>query len=101
MLDYKLKIYERRCFAVFTEKMLELMKRKHNDDNLELRIIPDTSYPFNPLDICIHDDKGERRYDEEDMIECISDEVGVEINNMFFDGDEFGGLLYFTEQRYE
>lgn len=101
MLDYKLKIYERRCFAVFTEKMLELMKRKHNDDNLELRIIPNPSDKFNPLEICIYDDKGELRYDEDHMIECISDEMGVKINNMFFDGDEFGGVLYFTEQRLE
>lgn len=95
MLDYKLKIYERRCFAVFTEKMLELMKRKYNDNNLELHITT------NPLEICIYDDKGELRYDEDHMIECVSDEMGVEINNMFFDGDEFGGILYFTERRLE
>lgn len=101
MLDYKLKIYERRCFAVFTEKMLELMKRKYNDNNLELRITTDSSNAFNPLEIYIYDDKGELRYDEDHMIECMSDEMGVEINNMFFDGDEFGGILYFTERRLE
>lgn len=95
VFDYKSKIYERRCFAVFIEKMLELMESKTNEKNLEFHI------ETNLLDICLYDDKGELRYDEKDMIECISDEVGVKINNMFFDGDEYGGLLYFTEQRYE
>ena len=95
MLNYKSKIYERRCFAVFTEKMLELMKKKTNEENLELHITKD------PLKICIYDSEGELRYDEDHLIECISDEVGVEINNMFFDGDEFGGVIYFTERRLE
>ena len=95
MLSYKSKIYERRCFAVFTEKMLELMRKKYNDESLELRITKD------PLEICLYDNKGEFRYDEENLIGCISDEVGVEINNMFFDGNEFGGVLYFTERRLE
>ena len=95
MLDYKLKIYERRCFAVFTEKMLELMKKKHNDADLKMHITTD------PLEICIYDNQGKFRYDEDHMIECISDELGVEINNMFFDGDEFGGVLYFTERKLE
>lgn len=71
------------------------MQIKYDDKSLELRITPE------PLDICLYDCKGELRYDEEDMMECISDEVGVEINNMFFDGDEFGGLIYFTERRLE
>ena len=95
MLDYESKIYERRCFLVFTENMLELMKNKTNKENLELHITKE------PLEICIYDNNGELMYDEEDMIECISDKLGIEINNMFFDGDEFGGVLYFTERRLE
>lgn len=95
MLDYKTKNYERRCFAVFTEKMLELMKSKTNEKNLEFHI------ETNPLDVWLCDDKGELIYDEDDMMECISDETGVEISNMFFDGDEYGGLLYFIERRLE
>ncbi len=45
--------------------------------------------------------KDELIYDEDDIAECVSDKMGVEINNVFFDGDEFGGVLYFVERKLE
>ncbi len=98
-----IKFYERRCFGIFTRDIEELMRNykryngeeyKKYDGNLSLHIEPDT------LDIYLYD-HDELIYDEDDIAECVSDMMGVEINNVFFDGDEFGGVLYFVERKLE
>lgn len=94
MMDYEDKIFERRCFIVTTEKMLDLMKKRTRNGNLEIRIEEESS------DVFLYMNE-EDMYDEEDMAECISDETGVEIDHVFFFGDKFGGTLYFTERRLE
>ena len=40
-------------------------------------------------------------YNEDDIIECVSKESGVEINNLFVDGDKYCASIYFTERRLE
>lgn len=93
MMDYEDKIFERRCFIVTTDKMLDLMKKRTGNENLEIRIEKSS-------DVFLYMGE-EYMYDEEDMAECISDETGVEIDHVFFFGDKFGGTLYFTERRLE
>jgi len=94
-MENKLRIFERRCFAVYTKDMLDFIKKKTGNNYLEFRIT------INPLDICLCNNKGDVEYDEEQLMELISKYVEVEINNMFFDGDKFGGVLYFTERKLE
>ncbi|MBQ4523441.1 MAG: hypothetical protein IJA10_10910 [Lachnospiraceae bacterium] len=100
-----IKIYERRSFGILTKDIVELMKdyEKFNGEeyrkyegNLHLFINAKTS------DVYLYDKgKFDIVYDETDMMECVGKLFGMEINHMFFHGDEYGGILYFIEQKLE
>lgn len=100
-----IEIYERRSFGILTKDISKLMKNyekfngkeyKKYDGNLNLFIEPKT------LDIYLCDkDELDIVYDSSDMIEYVGKIFGIEINHMFFHGDEYGGILYFIERQLE
>lgn len=40
-------------------------------------------------------------YNEDDILDCVGRELGIEMNNMFVDGDKYGAAIYFTERKKE
>lgn len=100
-----IKIYERRSFGILTKDMVELMKNYEKFDGKEYRKYAGNLNLFinaKISDIYLYDkDKWDIVYDETDMIDCVGKIFGVEMNHMFFNGDDYGGILYFIERKLE
>lgn len=75
--------------------LLEFMKEQYDDNSLTLEIEEDTK------DIYLYSPEFDLEYNEYDIMECVSKETGVEINNLFVDGDKYCANIYFTERRLE
>ena len=85
------RFFERRCFAIMSSELLGFMKEQKNDSSLTLEIEEGEIY--------LYSHKDDWEYDEDDIVDCVSRELGVEINNLFVDGDKYCAAIYFTERK--
>ena len=89
------RFFERKCFVIPSNSLLEFMKEQKDDNSLTLEMKEDTK------EIYLYSPEFDVEYNEDDIIECVSKESGVEINNLFVDGDKYCASIYFTERRLE
>lgn len=87
--------FERRCFAIRSNDLLEFLKEQKDDDSLTFEM----EEGANEIYLCSH--KNGIEYNEDDIIDCVSRVLGVKINNLFMDGDKYCAILYFTERKLE
>lgn len=87
------RFFERRCFAISSNALLEFMKEQTGDDSLTLEIEDDTK------EICLYSRRLDIEYDESDIMDRASEELGIEINNLFIDGDRYCAVIYLTERK--
>ena len=84
------RFYERRCLVIKSEDLLEFMQEQKDDKSLKLNIEKDTK------EIYFFSEGFLVEYNEDDIIDCVSREFNVDINNIFVDGDEYCAAIYFT-----
>lgn len=86
-------------FCGFCKRFIRVYRKWKDNRDLELCISKDEEYCS--WDIFLCNSNGDIEYDEEDFSEYLSEKLECEINNVFFDGNEYGGVLYFTEKKIE
>lgn len=89
------RFFERKCFVINSDSLLEFMKEQKDDNSLTLEMEKDTK------EIYLYSHGYDVEYNEDDIIECVSAELGIECNNLFVDGDEFCSAIYFAERKVE
>ena len=87
------RFFERKCFVIPSNALLEFMKEQKDDDSLTFEMEEDTK------EICLYSHRYGVEYNEDDIMDCVSRELGVEINNLFVDGDKYCAVIYLTERR--
>lgn len=68
------RFFERKCFVIPSNSLLEFMKEQKDDNSLTLEMEEDTK------EIYLYSPEFDVEYNEDDIIECVSKESGVEIN---------------------
>lgn len=89
------RFFERKCFVIPLNDLLEFMKEQKDDNSLILKMEEDTK------EIYLYSHGFDVEYSEDDIMDCVSRESGVEIDNLFVDGDVYCAKIYFTERRLE
>lgn len=87
------RFFERKCFVIPSNALLEFMKEHKDDDSLTFEMEEDTK------EIYLYSHGYDVEYNEDDIMDCVSGELGVEINNLFVDGDKYCAVIYLTERR--
>ena len=87
------RFFERRCFVIMSSELLGFMQEQKDDSSLTLEMEEDTK------EIYLYSHGYDVEYNEDDIIDCVSRELGVEINNLFVDGDKYCSAIYFTERK--
>lgn len=87
------RFFERKCFAISSNTLLEFMKEQKDDNSLTLEMEEDTK------EIYLYSHGFDVEYNEDDIMDCASRELGVEINNLFVDGDKYCAIIYLTERK--
>lgn len=90
-----IKFFTRKCFVITSDALLEFIKEQKDDNSLTFEMEEDTK------EIYMYSHGLDVEYNEDDIIDCVSRELGVEINNLFVDGDKYCATIYFTERRLE
>ena len=90
-----LRFFERKCFTTTSDCLLEFMKEQVDDSSLTFNMEKDTK------EIFLYSPAYDVEYNEDDIIECVSNELNVEINNIFVDGDKYCAAIYFTVKKLE
>lgn len=85
-----LRFFERKCFTTTSDCLLEFMKEQVDDSSLTFNMEKDTK------EIFLYSPAYDVEYNEDDIIERVSNELNVEINNIFVDGDKYCAAIYFT-----
>lgn len=89
------RFFERKCFAIASDCLLEFMKEQKDDLSLAFNMEEDTKEVF------LYSPAFDIEYNEDDIMDCVSRELGVEINNMFTDGNKYYAAIYFTVRKLE
>lgn len=89
------RFFERKCFAITSDALLEFMKEQKDDNSLILEMEKDTK------EVYLYSPEFDLEWNEDDIIDCVSRELGIEVNNLFVDGDKYCAVIYFTERRLE
>lgn len=89
------RFFERKCFAIASDCLLEFMKEQKDDLSLAFNMEEDTKEVF------LYSPAFDIEYNEDDIMDCVSRELGVEINNMFADGNKYYAEIYFTVRKLE
>ena len=66
------------------------MQEQEDDSSLTFNMEKDTK------EIFLYSPASDVEYNEDDIIERVSNELNVEINNIFVDGDKYCAAIYFT-----
>ena len=85
------RFMERKCFVITSEALLEFMKEQKDDNSLTFEKEEDTKK------IYLYSHDYDIEYNEDDMIDCVSNELGMVFNNLLVDGDKYCAAIYFTE----
>lgn len=83
-----LRFFERKCFTTTSDCLLEFMKEQVDDSSLTFNMEKDTK------EIFLYSPAYDVEYNEDDIIERVSNELNVEINNIFVDGDKYCAAIY-------
>ena len=89
------KFFERKCFVITSNALLEFMKEQKDDNSLTLEMEDDAK------EIYLYSHEYDVMYNEDDIIDCVSKKLEIEVNNLFVDGDKYCAAIYFTERRLE
>ena len=89
------RFFERKCFTTTSDCLLEFMKEQKDDLSLILNMEEDTKEVF------LYSPALDVEYNENDIMDCVRRELGVEINNLFVDGDKYCAVIYFTVRKLE
>lgn len=89
------RFFERRCFMIASNDLLEFMKEQKDDNSLILEMENDTK------EIYLYSHGNDVEYNEDDIIDCVNRELDININNLFIDGDKYYAIIYFTERKLE
>lgn len=89
------RFFERKCFTITSDCLLEFMKEQKDDSSLIFNMEEDTKEVF------LYSPAFDVEYNEDDIIDCVGRELGVEINNLFVDGDKYCAAIYFTVRKLE
>lgn len=84
------RFFERKCFTTTSDCLLEFMKEQKDDSSLIFNMEEDTKEVF------LYSPAFDVEYNEDDIMDCVGRELGVEINNLFVDGDKYCATIYFT-----
>ena len=87
------RFFERKCFVITSDSLLEFMKEQKDDTSLTFDMEKDTKELF------IYSPEFDLEYNEDDIMECVGKELGVEINNIFVDGDKYCAAIYFAVRK--
>lgn len=90
-----LRFFERKCFTTTSDCLLEFMKEQVDDSSLTFNMEKDTK------EIFLYSPASDIEYNEDDIIERVSNELNAEINNIFVDGDKYCAAIYFTVKKLE
>lgn len=95
------------CCRFVYNQMLDVQKERHENGEKHLSKTKANTYcnqhlkkkyPFlKEVDSPAYDVE----YNEDDIIERVSNELNVEINNIFVDGDKYCAAIYFTVKKLE
>ncbi|MBS4902360.1 MAG: hypothetical protein KHZ96_07750 [Coprobacillus sp.] len=89
------RFFERKCFATTSDFLLKFMQEQVDDSSLTFNMEKDTKEVF------LYSPAYDVEYNEDDIIDRVENELGVEINNIFVDGDEYYAAIYFTVRKLE
>lgn len=89
------RFFERKCFTTTSNCLLEFMQEQVDDSSLTFNMEKDTKEVF------LYSPAYDVEYNEDDIIDRVGNELGVEINNIFVDGDEYCAAIYFTVRKLE
>lgn len=89
------RFFERKCFVIASNALLEFMKEQKDDNSLTLEMEDDTK------EIYLYSHGYDVEYNEDDIIDCVNRELDIDVNNLFVDGDKYCATIYFTERRLE
>ena len=89
------RFFERKCFVTTSESLLKFMQEQEDDSSLTFNMEKDTK------EIFLYSPAYDVEYNEDDIIERVSNELNVEINNIFVDGDKYCAAIYFTVKKLE
>lgn len=89
------RFFERKCFTITSDCLLEFMKEQKDDSSLIFNVEKDTKEVF------LYSPAFDVEYNEDDIMDCVGRELGVEINNLFVDGDKYCAAIYLTVRKLE
>lgn len=89
------RFFERKCLTATSNCLLEFMKEQKDDLSLTFNMEEDTKEVF------LYSSAFDIEYNEDDIMDCVGRELGVEINNMFTDGNKYYAAIYFTVRKLE
>lgn len=89
------RFFERKCFVTTSGSLLKFMQEQEDDSSLTFNMEKDTK------EIFLYSPASDVEYNEDDIIEHVSNELNVEINNIFVDGDKYCAAIYFTVKKLE
>ena len=89
------RFFERKCFVTTSESLLKFMQEQEDDSSLTFNMEKDTK------EIFLYSPAYDVENNEDDIIERVSNELNVEINNIFVDGDKYCAAIYFTVKKLE
>lgn len=89
------RFFERKCLVITSGTLLEFMKEQKDDNSLTLEMEDDAK------EIYLYSHTYDVVYNEDDIIDCVSKKLEIELNNLFVDGDKYCAAIYFTERRLE
>ena len=69
------------------------MKEQEDDSSLIFNMEKDTKEVF------LYSPVFDVEYNEDDIMDRVGRELGVEINNLFVDGNKYCAVIYFTERK--
>ena len=89
------RFFERKCFTITSDCLLEFMKEQVDDSSLTFNMEEDTK------EIFIYSPAFDVEYNEDDIRDYVGRGLDVEINNLFVDGDKYCAVIYFTVRKLE
>ena len=97
-MDLDLPVGEKHLLTaemIFTPrgKFLVMCVKQKDDNSLTLEMEEDTK------EIYLYSHGFDVEYNEDDIMDCASRKLGVEINNLFVDGDKYCAIIYLTERK--
>lgn len=84
------RFFERKCFTTTSDYLLEFMKEQVDDSSLTFNMEEDTKEVF------LYSPAFDVEYNEDDIMDYVGREFGVEINHLFVDGYKYFAIIYFT-----